>query len=229
MLASVRKIGAIPPPDPQLSAAYYGPLKGSYTLSERHSHGSGEVEVFACQTQSISSSNAALTAPAIGGIGEWLTARLEGIGMVRGSIIKHLSDGFVFGIVATAARQLHLAKKIEYLRSHAARTPSEHRSYKRFRPVDPRSVLVTPDGQVRRCFVVNLSRSGAAISADFHPEIGSSILIGKLACHVVRQLEIGFAVQFDAPQEPEGLEDLLTGYEPVPPKLAPAVWDSVSA
>lgn len=225
----MRKIAVLPPPDPRLVTEYYGPLNGSYTLSERHAPGGERPEVFACQTQSISSSTAALTAPAVGGIGEWLTARLEGIGIIRGSIIKHITDGFVFGIVATAARHTHLANKIEFLRSRAARTPREHRDYKRFKPIDPRSVLVTPDGHVQRCFVIDLSRSGAAISADFHPKIGSAILVGKLACHVVRQLEVGFAVHFDAPQDAEGLEDLLTGYEPLPPKLAPAVWDDVSA
>lgn len=229
MQASVRKIPVLQPAEPRLVTEYYGPLNGSYTLSERHAAVGERPEVFACQTQSISTSAATLTAPAVGGIGEWLTARLEGIGIIRGSIIKHIADGFVFGIVATAARQTHLAKTIDLLRSRAARAPTEQRNYKRFKPIDPRSVLVTPDGHVQRCFVIDMSRSGAAISADFHPEIGSSILIGKLACHVVRQLEIGFAVHFDAPQEAEGLEDLLTGFEPMPPKLAPAVWDSVSA
>ena len=42
----------------------------------------------------------------------------------------------------------------------------------------------------------------------------AKLVLGTLSCHVIRQLEVGFAVEFDATQEVEGLEQLVAGYEP---------------
>jgi hypothetical protein len=201
-------------PDRRLDVRYVGPVSGCYTLSDRRDIGSGGVEVFACRTQSISSISAAITAPVPGEIGDWLTARFDGIGIVRGWIDRLTKDGFVFQITATEAQRHKLAAKIDWLKKKAVRVNEDKRSYRRFQPRDPRSTLGLPDGGVERCFVVDLSRSGACLSTKYVPKVGEQLVLGTLACRVVRQLPVGFAVQFDAPQDAEGLEQLVTGYEP---------------
>ncbi len=226
-----KTIVAVPVPiaDRRLDARYVGPLNGSYTLSERNGAQGTGVEVFACRSQSISASAASVIAPAIGGIGEWLTARFDGLGIVRGSIIRHLSDGFAFGIVGSATQQLKLASKIEALMQRSIRVREDKRGYRRFQPRDPRSTLSLEDGRMLRCFVINISRSGAAVSAEYAPPVGAPVVIGTLACHVIRPLDVGFAVQFDAPQEAEGLEGMLTGYEPGVQTYTPPLWDPAAA
>jgi hypothetical protein len=56
--------------------------------------------------------------------------------------------------------------------------------------------VILPDGGSETCHVVNISVSGAALSAETAPELGTVLVIGKLVAHVVRHLDDGFAVQF---------------------------------
>ena len=69
-------------------------------------------------------------------------------------------------------------------------------------------------GEILRCFVIDLSRGGAALSCQHAPQLGEKMVLGTVACHVVRKLAVGFAVQFETPQEPDGLEQLAAGFEP---------------
>lgn len=192
---------------------YVGPVAGCYTLSNHHSPDDGGIEVYACRTQSISPSAAAITAPVAGAEGDWLTARFDAIGIVRGTIQRVTRDGFVFDIVGSDEQRLKLAAKIDWLKKKSVRLEQDKRTFKRFQPRDPRSTLTLPDGAVIKCFVIDLSRSGAALSAANPLEIGTSLVVGTLRAHVVRRLPVGVAVQFEAAQDAEGLEDLVTGYE----------------
>ena len=200
--------------DRRLDVRFVGSINGCYTLSSRRSAEDGAVEVFACRSQSFSSTTAAVIAPVAGAEGEWLTARFDGLGIVRGQIDRLIEDGFVFRIEATEAQRNKLAVKIDWLKKHSVRAHRDNREYKRFLPRDPRSTIALLDGRVMRCFLIDLSRSGAAVSADFKPKLGLPVLLGTLASKVVRYLDVGFAVQFDAVQEAEGLESLVTGFEP---------------
>jgi hypothetical protein len=152
--------------------------------------------------------------PVPGEQGEWLTARFDGLGIVRGRIERHIADGFVFKIDATDEQRAKLAARIDWLKKHSVRVERDKREYKRSQPRDPRSTVTLADGQVLRCFVIDVSRSGAAISVDHAPAIGSPLILGTLPAKVVRYLDVGFAVQYDAVQNAEGLEQLITGYEP---------------
>jgi hypothetical protein len=43
---------------------------------------------------------------------------------------------------------------------------------------------------------LNISASGAAVSAQTLPEIGAALALGRLVGRVVRQFKGGFAIQF---------------------------------
>jgi hypothetical protein len=49
---------------------------------------------------------------------------------------------------------------------------------------------------MRGCFVIDMSVSGAAVSADVQPEIGTPLAVGACIGRVVRLLPDGFAVKF---------------------------------
>ncbi len=61
------------------------------------------------------------------------------------------------------------------------------------------------------CRVIEISKSGAAISSDQRPDIGAPVTIGKTAGRVVRHLEDGFAVEFIRLQHSDFLEENVTG------------------
>jgi hypothetical protein len=203
-------------PDRRLDVRYVGPVPGCYTFSDRKDP-ADELQVYACRTQSVSAAAIAMTAPVTGEVGERLTARFDGLGIVRGYVERQTADGFVFKITASDQNRIKLAAKILWLKQKHARQQSDKREHRRFQPIDPRSILGLGDGAVTKCFVIDLSSGGAAISASFKPEVGTKLVLGRVSAHVVRHLEVGFAVEFDAPQDVAGVEQLTTGFAPVWP------------
>jgi hypothetical protein len=181
--------------DRRAEARYDGSIDGSYTLSSRRLTQDGLVQVFACRTRSLSPLAALVTAPVVGEEGELLTAHLNGVGILRGRIEQRTDDGFHFEITASPEQRRKLALKIQSLRRRIRGGPGlDRRGYRRHRPLDPRSAITMPDGQVLRCFVIDISRSGAAVSVDWSPAIGTPVVLGALAARVVRYLDIGFSV-----------------------------------
>ena len=59
------------------------------------------------------------------------------------------------------------------------------------------------------CLVIDISSSGAAISADYEPVTGEPLAVGRALGRVVRKLEVGFAVQFLEAFEIEIVEEML--------------------
>jgi hypothetical protein len=65
------------------------------------------------------------------------------------------------------------------------------------------------DGSLLRCFVVDMSSSGAAVSARVAPPPGTPLALGKVVGRVVRHLPSGFAIRFVTAVDITALEDLL--------------------
>ena len=78
-------------------------------------------------------------------------------------------------------------------------------------PTSPHSTLILPTGAFLPCLVIDMSATGAAISADFYPEVGQTLIVGKVVGEVVRRFAEGFAVRFLQPRDPRKLEEMLTG------------------
>jgi hypothetical protein len=70
-------------------------------------------------------------------------------------------------------------------------------------------VLTFADRTRQQCFIIDVSASGAAISADVRPPIGTPLAVGKVVARVVRQFDDGFAVQFIELQDLDQLEQKL--------------------
>jgi hypothetical protein len=88
------------------------------------------------------------------------------------------------------------------------------RKQARIIPVNPHSSLTFADGNIRSCFVIDMSVSGAAVSADVQPEIGTPLAVGACVGRVVRLLSDGFAVKF---VEQQGRNDLERRIARIPP------------
>ena len=196
---------------------FVGSLDGCYTLSSRRDRAAAEkdgtVDVFACRAISISPMAMTLTVPVAGVVGESLTTFFEGLGILRGRISRLFPDGFVFDIEASDQERTALANRILWLKRQHVREEENKREYKRIIPRDPRSTLALSDGRILKCQLINISRSGAALSADVTPRAGDVVVVGRVVGKVVRRLSVGFAVAFDHVQAKDEFERMLTGYE----------------
>jgi hypothetical protein len=83
------------------------------------------------------------------------------------------------------------------------------RKHTRLIPATAHSTLTFGDGSTRGCFVIDMSVSGVAVSADLQPHIGMPLAVGACVGRVVRLLPQGFAVKFIEQQSRNDLERLV--------------------
>jgi hypothetical protein len=170
-------------------------FSGTFSLSDRRDE-RGERRVFACRAVNVSPYWVALASPVSAKVGERVIAHIEHLGKLEGLVVRVLERGFVMGIAASDEKRGNFATKIEWLEKHKNHDTNERRSAPRVIPKELYSIMVLPDGSRETCLVLNISVSGAAISADTVPEIGTVVTIGAVAGRVVRHFEGGFGVQF---------------------------------
>jgi hypothetical protein len=174
-------------------------LAGRYSLANRRNT-RGERRQFACRAINISSAAVALAVPVQGALGERVLAEIEHFGKLEGTIERLLDvRGFIFRIEANDEGRRRLVDKIEWFEKRKNLEVSDQRTQSRFVPSDPCSTLLLADGTVRTCFLIDVSVSGAAVSADFVPEIGTVLAVGKAIGRVTRHFDGGFAVEFIHP------------------------------
>ena len=186
---------------------FIGPVMGRYALESRMVLPGPQI--FACRLQSISPHQVVAAAPVPGAIGERITVNFEPFGTIRGVVGRHIDDGFVMDIDCDEDERWKLAGKIDWFKKRTFAGVGDKRQHRRFMPREPRSAIVLSSGDVLPCLVVDVSASGAAVSADHAPEIGEPLAVGRVVARVVRMLEVGFAVQFLNLQEQEVVEELL--------------------
>ncbi len=183
-------------------------IPGRYSLTERPDV-RGERRVFACRAVNVSARAIALAAPVNGKMGERVIAHIDHLGKLEGPIVRLLAQGFVMSILASEEERDRLAAKIEWLENYKNHDAQDQRTDERTVPANPYSKMILSDGSTETCLVLDLSVSGAAISADTVPEIGAVVAIGKVVGRVVRHFVGGFGVQFIDRQNPHLVEALV--------------------
>lgn len=187
---------------------FIGALMGRYLLASRKNR-SHRVQVFACRLQSISPRLMVASAPVLGAPGEELSANFEPFGTVRGRVERLIDGGFSMVIETSAEERDLLIKRIGWYKKRVFHGVADKRAHRRVMPRNPRSTILFADGSRLPCLIIDMSRSGAALSADVQPDLGTPLAVGRVVARVVRWLDVGFAVQFLIEQEPESLEDRL--------------------
>jgi len=177
-------------------------LLGRYMLPDRRE--------FPCQVINMSPGGLALLAPGIGNVGDRVIAYLDHIGRVEGKITRIIDNGFAMTIGATARKRDKLAAQLTWLANRDILNLPEDRRHDRIVPRNPIAVLTLDDGTKMTCRIIDLSLSGAAISAETRPPMRSQVMLGRVAARVIRNLEDGFAIEFVHSQLAETLEDSVT-------------------
>jgi len=169
----------------------------------------GNRRKFACRAINISQSAIALLAPIAGAIGERVITYFEEFGELNGAIIRVFDGGFVMKVVANDKDRAKFRERLLWLKESQNLTVSDRRIHRRIIPQEPRSALILADGRILECFVIDMSVSGAAVSSDEIPSIGTPLAIGKVIGKVVRHFEDGFAVRFNEIQYLDHLEEMI--------------------
>jgi PilZ domain len=183
-------------------------VPGRYSLAD-HRNARGERRVYACRAVNVSPQAIALATPVSGAMGERVIAHIDHLGKLEGVVMRLLDRGFVMSIVATDDERDKLADKIEWLEKHKNHDATEQRADSRFTPASPFSWMILPEGRRETCLVVDLSVSGAAVSADTVPKIGTVVAIGLVVGRVVRHFEGAFAVKFVQRQSRDSVEAMV--------------------
>jgi len=195
---------------------------GRYSLASRHD-AQGKRREFACRTTRISPFQMLVAAPVLGPRGERVLTFFGELGKLDGWITDVGEGAFLVDITLTKEARERLANKLVWLQKKQKDAVVDVREQQRVVPEDPHTTLIFADGTTVSCFVIDISPSGVAVSADLEPEIGTRLAVGRAVGHVVRRFGEGFAVKFDRLQEPSYLEQMIR-----PPRDAPLVAPSPS-
>lgn len=179
-------------------------IAGTFSLSDRRD-ARGQRRVFACRVVNLSAQAVALISAIAVKINDRIIADIEHLGRVEGNVVRLLDRGFVMSISASAAERDRLIDRIEWLEKHKNHDVSDRRNNERLVPANPYSRIILSDGRCETCIVIDASISGAAVSADTVPEIGTVLAVGTIIGRVVRHFEGGFAVRFIEQQSRDGL------------------------
>ncbi|SDG13626.1 PilZ domain-containing protein [Pelagibacterium luteolum] len=171
-------------------------MPGRYHLEKWKHVQDRKVSEFACRIQRISPAMMGLAAPVSGNVGDWVVTHFPEFGRLRGQVQRTLGFGFTMALELSEAEKQRLADKIVWLGKRKNFAVSDLRRHTRIYPRNPESTLVLADGRLVPCFVIDLSRSGAAVSADIEVKIGTPMALGSVVGRIVRTLEPGFAIQF---------------------------------
>jgi len=192
-------------------------LPGRYILPKRRGV-KGRRPEYACRMVNVSPRAMVLAGPVVATIGEPIIAYFEEFGKFKGAVMRTLCGGFVTTIEANEARRARLETKLVWLEKHQRDDLPNARRHKRIVPQDPRSTLIMADGTMVSCFVIDMSASGAAVSAEIKPPIGTPLAVGKVVGKVVRRFAEGFAVHFTEAQDPRFVEQLVIKPFTAPPR-----------
>ena len=165
---------------------------------------------YPCQVVDMSPGGASLVTPIIGNIDEKVVAYIDHIGRIDGKIIRYTDGGFAMTINGTARKRDKLATQLTWLANRYDLNLPEDRRHDRDIPDNPITDLTLEDGRVYRCRVIDVSLSGAAVSIDVRPAIGTPVKLGKMRARVVRHIDKGIAVEFATIQSPDSLKQNIT-------------------
>jgi hypothetical protein len=171
-------------------------VAGQYTLGNWFDP-QGKPRTFACRTSRVSPFRMIVAVPVLGKVGDRITSYFSDFGKLEGQISDTAAGSFLLELEMTTPSREKFATKLTWLEKKQ-KDPSlrDGRKQKRIIPESPHSTLTFADGATHSCFVIDMSTSGAAVSAAVQPPIGTPLAVGACVGRVVRLLPDGFAVQF---------------------------------
>jgi hypothetical protein len=196
MPADIDDVIEVPAPERRDDVRVIVNMPGRYMLASKRNL-KGERCEFACRIVNVSLGAMALAAPVPGPLGERVIVYSEQFGRLHGSITRLMTTGFVMSVAANPQTREKLAAKLDWLaKQKDSPDLPDSRRHARVVPKNPIATLLQADGSLTSCLVIDFSDSGAAVSADLYPTIGTPLAVGKMVGRVVRRFAEGFAIEF---------------------------------
>ena len=182
---------------------------GDYVFPNRYDP-QGKPRTFACRTTRVSPYRMMVDVPVMGRIGDRLTSYFPDFGTFDGRIGDTKAGAFLLELEMTTKMRENFAIKLAWLETKQNDSAiRDVRKDARIIPPSPHSTLTLADGTVHGCFIIDMSISGAAVSALLQPPIGTPLAVGACIGRVVRLLPDGFAIKFVQTQSRQDLNRLL--------------------
>jgi hypothetical protein len=156
----------------------------------------GKQREYACRVIRASSSEMTMYAPVSAVVGVRVMMICNALGNLQGAVSHVSEQGFAMQIAADQAQRASLAARISWHVRVRKEGITDKRKNARLVPKFPFTNLILPDSTCLKCFVIDVSVSGAAISAETSPAVGTPVAIGRIIGRVVRHFAGGFAVEF---------------------------------
>jgi hypothetical protein len=181
-------------------------VDGQYTIANWFDS-RGKPRTFACRTTRVSPFKMMVAVPVVGKVGDPITSHFRDFGKLEGHISDVTKGSFLVDLAMTESMREKFASKLTWL-DNRQKNPAmrDSRDQARIIPATSHATLTFGDGTTRDCFVIDMSVSGVAVSADIQPQIGMPLAVGACVGRVVRLLPQGFAVKFIEPQNRNLLE-----------------------
>ena len=150
-----------------------------------------------CTTLDMSPGGVALKAEAGAHIGERIVVYLNQIGRVEGICARVFDGGFAMTMQLPAIKRERLADQLTWLANRQGLGLAEDRRHARIVPRFAHSTLKLVSGLERRAKLLDISRSGAALTVDAQVPVGAAVTVGRTPAQVVRIFPGGIAVEFN--------------------------------
>jgi hypothetical protein len=188
--------------------------EGKYKLHRWYGP-NGKIRTLACRSTRVSPYRMIVDVPVVGRIGDRITSHFGEFGEFEGSISDTKNGSILLELEMTPERRQWMADKLAWL-ERTRRDPliQDARKDARFVPQVSHTTLTMADGKVSTCFIIDMSATGAAVSSESQPELGTPLAVGSLVGRVVRIFETGFAVKFVEKQTLNDLTRLIIRTEP---------------
>ena len=158
-----------------------------------------------CQVAKVTTETAVFLTNLDVPVGVQVVAYIDDLGRIEAQVASPLPGGFKVNFSLTAARLERFKSRLSWVRNKDEDGSIEQRRHPRFEPSEAKSHITLPDGRVYPCEVIDISLSGAAISTDVMPSLGTYVMLGKMRGRVVRYIENGVAIEFAKQLDPRTL------------------------
>ena len=114
-----------------------------------------------------------ISVPVLGAVGERVISYFGEFGKLDGWVSQHVEGGFLIDLAVPKEKRAQLAGKLSWLEKRQ-RDCLDARAQERMSRRNPHSTrffATADDG----CFVIEMSATGAAVSADVQPAIGAPL------------------------------------------------------
>ena len=135
---------------------------------------------FPCMTIDMSIGGVAFASDERVNIGERIIAYLDHVGRIEGRVVREFQGGFAIAMKLPALKRERLADQLTWLANRQELGMPEDRRHERIRPRKPRTTLILPTGREVMATIVDVSRSGVALSlaTPVAPPVGTPVTVG---------------------------------------------------